>query len=206
MNVNWELAEYHFADDPELMLNIVDNGALQLNAQQHVDQKLERDHIFPRKILADQGLGDLADHIGNNRLVVMPINRRKKASMPTNETDFDGRNDKQVKLLYQTAISNLNRETYEAFRNERAARKIEAVNNFLDLDQGEANEDAGVKRTTPFLSEGSVVIEPLDPIIQPPNAQISVATVVAMSGQEIGDADLSEQALRLDLEGLRKVY
>jgi len=120
MNVSWELAEHHFADDPELMLNIVDNGALQLNADEHEDLKLERDHIFPRKVLTDHGLGDLADHIGNYRLVVMPINRRKRAKMPTTTTDFYGRRDETLEPLYQAAIANLTRETYQSFRDERA--------------------------------------------------------------------------------------
>jgi hypothetical protein len=101
--------------NPELMLNIVDNGALQLNNQQ--DLKLERDHIFPKKILADKGLADIADHLGNYRLIVMPINRRKKANMPTTTTDFFGRNDPTLEPLYQAALQDLATEQYLAFRD-----------------------------------------------------------------------------------------
>jgi hypothetical protein len=58
------------------MLNIVDGGVLQIDpadpTRHPKDLKLEVDHIFPRSKLVEAGLGDVADHLGNYRLIVMP--------------------------------------------------------------------------------------------------------------------------------------
>jgi len=195
MNVSWELAEHHFADDPELMLNIVDNGALQLNAQQHEDQKLERDHIFPRKVLADYGLGDLANHIGNYRLVVMPINRRKKANMPTTTTDFYGRHDDTLEPLYLAAIANLTRETFQSFRDERATRIVTAVNEFLDLDRTDGASAVAA-------AQPPVPTAPISQANQPPPAN---ARTFADPGDP-RDPTIATDSTGLNLEGLRSAY
>jgi hypothetical protein len=205
MNVNWELAEYHFADDPELMLNIVDNGALQLNAQQHEDQKLERDHIFPRKILVNQGFGDGADHIGNYRLVVMPINRRKRADMPTTSTDFYGRHDEQLEPLYQAAIANLNRETYEAFRDERASRIIAAVNEFLDLDQTATNPDTGTQAAA-ASTDLATDTELAGAGTQHTRPDISAIPAVTDGISETVNVHSTPEGSQINLEGLKKAY
>jgi hypothetical protein len=203
MNVNWELAEHHFADDPELMLNIVDNGALQLNAQQHKDQKLERDHIFPRKVLTDYHLEDLADHIGNYRLIVMPINRRKKASMPTAATDFYGRNDDLLEPLYQAAIGNLTRETFQSFRDERAARIVTAVNQFLNLDQS-GNVD-GVAEAGPATARDSAPAEPSKQANEPAPPETPAPATCASTSDQIDSSGLNVVS-GLNLESLRSKY
>ena len=84
-----------FNGDADVIINIVDGGVLQIDPNdptlQPSDFKLEVNHIFPRKILADLDCETDANHIGNYRLVVMPIHRRKRAKMPDESTDFFGR-------------------------------------------------------------------------------------------------------------------
>jgi Protein of unknown function DUF262 len=202
MNVSWELAEHHFADDPELMLNIVDNGALQLNAHRHEDQKLERDHIFPRKVVTDHGLGDLADHIGNYRLIVMPINRRKKANMPTT-TDFYGRNDEVLEPLYQAAIANLTRETFQSFRDERAARIVTAVNEFLDLDQVGTADGASAPVTATAQSPVQTAPASQSDQLLPADARTPAPFA---DTRDQRDATIATDGSRLNVEGLRSAY
>jgi len=201
MNVTWELAEHHFADDPELMLNIVDNGALQMSA--HVDQKLERDHIFPRKILSERGLGDLADHLGNYRLVVMPINRRKRAQMPTLATDFYGRHDDGLEQLYEAAIGELSRETFQTFRDARAASIISAVNDFLQLD----SEGSGAVPSTPQSAPAPQAGPPACPVAPPPSESSVVPPAAGgldVDGLRIAYSNDSEIRLLLDHFGSRQ--
>ncbi len=138
------LESRHFSDDPDLALNIVDKGVLQIDPadpKRHAkDLKLEVDHIFPRTPLSKMGMGDLVDHIGNYRLVVMPINRRKLAKMPDNETAFFGRGAAGVEQAYQAAVANLSKETFIAFRDARAALIQKNVREFLGLNDALASE------------------------------------------------------------------
>ena len=81
--IPWHIANHFFDGDADLMINIVDGGVLQIDPNDPTvhpsDLKLEVDHIFPGKRLTDLGAEADANHIGNYRLVVMPINRRKLA-------------------------------------------------------------------------------------------------------------------------------
>lgn len=143
-NTPYVLEGHHFADGADLMLNIVDGGVLQIDPGGRLhpkDLKLEVDHIFPRKRLADLELGDVADHIGNFRLLVMPANRRKSAKLPDDATGFFGRNLPEVESTYQAALTCLDRDTFLAFRNSRAALIRGRVEEFLGL--GEAAAIAG---------------------------------------------------------------
>ncbi len=208
MKVNWELKDHHFADDPELMLNIVDNGALQLNAHQHGDQKLERDHIFPRKVLTDYGLGDLADHVGNYRLVVMPINRRKKANMPTTTTDFYGRQDETLEPLYQAAIENLTRETFQSFRDERASHIITVANEFLDLDhldQTVRTDEAGAPAAVTTPTQGHLPSAFTSQTNEPPRTEARIPGPLASPGDR-SDTTIAMDDSEVDLDGLRSAY
>lgn len=140
----FDLADHQFTDDADLALNIVDKGVLQIDPadpKRHAkDLKLEVDHIFPRTPLSKMGMGDLVDHIGNYRLVVMPINRRKLAKMPDNETAFFGRGAAGVEQAYQAAVANLSKETFLAFRDARAALIQKNVREFLGLNGALASE------------------------------------------------------------------
>lgn len=122
-SVEYNLVDNDFLGNADLMLNIVDGGRLQqdpANPQTDPkDLKLEVDHVFPRKVLIEKGLGDIADHIGNYRLVVMYANRKKSGKMPDGSTDFFGRNRAELEPLFQSALSDLNRETFLAFRDAR---------------------------------------------------------------------------------------
>jgi hypothetical protein len=135
--VPFRLEEHHLNDDADLMLNIVDGGVLQIDpgdpTRHPKDLKLEVDHIFPRSKLNDAGLGDVADHIRNYRLIVMPANRREQAKMPDEITAFFGRQDPQVEAPDRAALPKLSRETYLAFRDARAALIRQRVEDFLGL-------------------------------------------------------------------------
>lgn len=135
--IPWQIANYFFDGDADLMINIVDGGVLQIYpidlTVQPSDLKLEVDHIFPRKVLAELGCIVEANHIGNYRLVVRPINRRKRAEMPDQNTDFFGRRQAGVEQPYEAACGNVTRETYLAFRNTRAELIRAEVQHFLEL-------------------------------------------------------------------------
>lgn len=135
--VEYNLLDTDFLGNADLMLNIVDGGRLQqdpANPQTDPkDLKLEVDHIFPRKVLFEKGLGDVADHLGNYRLVVMYANRKKSGKMPDATTDFFGRNRAELESLYQAALSDLNRETFLAFRDARLRLIQREVTSVLGL-------------------------------------------------------------------------
>jgi hypothetical protein len=122
-NVEYHLVGNDFIGNADLMLNIVDGGRLQQDPANPEtdpkDLKLEVDHIFPRKVLNDKELGDVADHLGNYRLVVMYANRKKSGKMPDQSTDFFGRHRAELEPLYQAALANLTRDTFLAFRDAR---------------------------------------------------------------------------------------
>ena len=126
-----------FADDADLMLNIVQGGVLQIDPRDPKmhpkDLKLEVDHIFPRSKLEKAGMGDIADHLGNYRLVVLPINRRKLANWPDANTDFSGKDDAVIGPAYTNAHSNFDRDSYWAFSSARATFIQGQVETFLGL-------------------------------------------------------------------------
>jgi len=139
---NAPYALYHrfFSDDPDLMLNIVQGGQLQIDPtdpQKHAkDLKLEVDHIFPRSRLRDAGMGDIADRIGNFRLVVLPVNRRKTNHWPDGETHFFGSDDPALSVAYRNALISWNRDNYIQFESSRAAFIQRRVEEFLGLKIG----------------------------------------------------------------------
>jgi hypothetical protein len=133
----YRLEDHFFVADADLVLNIVDGGVLQIDptdpSKHSKDLKLEVDHIFPRSELQKCGMGDVADHIGNYRLIVMPANRRKLAKMPNDQTSFFGRHDPDVELYYELTLDELGREAFLAFRDARATLIRSCVKNFLRL-------------------------------------------------------------------------
>ncbi len=140
-NTPYALYPRFFSDDPDLMLNIVQGGQLQIDPadpQRHPkDLKLEVDHIFPRSGLRKTEMGDIADRIGNYRLVVLPINRRKTDHWPDAQTDFTGGQDSAVSAAYQKALAEWNRDNYTKFEFARAAFIQRRVEEFLGLKTGE---------------------------------------------------------------------
>lgn len=140
-NAPYTLHGRFFSDDPDLMLNIVQGGQIQIDpsdAEKHFkDLKLEVDHIFPRSRLRDANMADVADHIGNYRLVVLPINRRKTNNWPDAKTNFSGREDASVSAPYTQALAKFDREIYLKFQTARAAFIRRRVEEFLGLKTGE---------------------------------------------------------------------
>ncbi|MGV8174801.1 MAG: DUF262 domain-containing protein [Methanothrix sp.] len=134
---DYSLHKHFFADNADLMLNIVQGGVLQIDQKDPKkdpkDLKLEVDHIFPRSKLKKVGMEDIADFLGNYRLIVLPKNRRKLAKCPDMTTDFSGKNDAEIASAYSNAISNFNRETYWAFVSSRVNHIQREVEKFLGL-------------------------------------------------------------------------
>lgn len=134
---DYGLDKLFFNDDPDLMLNIVQGGVLQIDPQDEAkhpkDLKLEVDHIFPRSKLIKEQMGDIADHLGNYRLLVLPLNRRKKAQWPDAATDFIGKNDPIVASAYAKTLEEFNRDTYRDFISARMTFIRRQVAAFLGL-------------------------------------------------------------------------
>ena len=138
--------EHYYNTDADLVLNIVDGGVLQIdpvNPKIHSkDLKLEVDHMFPYTPLtrdfciADQEV----NHLGNYRLVVLPINRRKKAQVPTVSMSFYGDNISNVGNCYKDAIKNMEnnvvedfQKTFFKFRDSRYEEIKKEVKKFLPI-------------------------------------------------------------------------
>jgi hypothetical protein len=140
-NAPYALYPRFFSDDPDLMLNIVQGGQLQIDPadqQRHPkDLKLEVDHIFPRSRLRKADMGDIADRIGNYRLVVLPVNRRKTDHWPDAQTNFSGGQDTTIVAAYQQALAAWSRDNYLQFESARAAFIQRRVEEFLGLKTGD---------------------------------------------------------------------
>jgi hypothetical protein len=150
----WQLLSQYFEDDADLVLNVADGGVLQIDPadpkRQPKDLKLEVDHIFPKSPLGAMGLGDIVDHIGNYRLVVMPVNRRKLAKMPDDATEFFGRRIESVERAYRTCAAEartpekqISRDAMLAFRDARAALLQAAVSDFLGVPIADSTREGG---------------------------------------------------------------
>lgn len=140
--VDYGLNKHFFTDSADLMLNISNGGAVQIDPEDPKkdpkDLKLEIDHIFPRSKLFKENMGDIADRIGNYRLLVLPKNRHKLAKFPDEKTDFSGKDHMEIASVYSEAISDFNRNNYLAFINAREAYIQHQVEAFLDLKVTEA--------------------------------------------------------------------
>jgi uncharacterized protein with ParB-like and HNH nuclease domain len=137
-NAPFALMDYHFYNDADLILNIVDGGVLQIDpadpTRHPSDLRLEVDHIFPKSKLGKQGMSDIVNHLGNYRLVVRPINRRKGSVMPDTDTDFWGRGDRNIEPAYTEALSKLTRKSFRGFRDKRANAIKDSVKDFLQVE------------------------------------------------------------------------
>jgi len=135
--MDYGLHKHFFADNADLMLNIVQGGVLQIDQEDpekdSKDLKLEVDHIFPRSKL-QKSMGDIADFLGNYRLIVLPKNRHKSAKCPDTTTDFSGKDNAEIASAYTNAILDFNKDTYWAFVSSRAAFIQHRVEEFLSLD------------------------------------------------------------------------
>lgn len=155
-NQSWVLEDHYFNDDPDLMLNIVDGGVLQVDrndrSKHPTDLLLEVDHIFPRKILGDRGLHAIRDDLGNYRLIVRQKNRRKSAKMPNDRTGFYGRQHKVIEPLYREAVRNLSEETFREFRDTRKQLIKRHVQDFLQVPMAAEDHDVF---TVPDFPEGT---------------------------------------------------
>ncbi len=112
---------YEFRDsylwDLDLTLNIIDGGVLVIPTQR--TWSLERDHIFPRHQLELRGIKENVNSIGNFRLLGKSRNISKSDKMPDSNTDFFGKDDKELANLYRMTYSNLTQENFTAFVQRR---------------------------------------------------------------------------------------
>lgn len=135
--IEYSSKSINYGEDVDLFLNIVDGGVLQIDPSHPElhpsDLRLEVDHIFPKTPLTQKGFGDVVNHLGNYRLVVRPINRRKGPQMPDQETAFWGRNNPRINQKYLAVVENLSRKNFVAFRDERTTEIKKCVFEFLNL-------------------------------------------------------------------------
>ena len=86
-----------------------------------------------RGILTETGSGNIADHLGNYRLIVMYANRKKSGKIPDASTDFFGCQRSGQERLYQTWLTNLNRKTSLACRDAQLRSVREGVTQCLGM-------------------------------------------------------------------------
>jgi uncharacterized protein with ParB-like and HNH nuclease domain len=148
-NVGYAIEDHYFDADADLILNIISGGFLQTDTIEvgkqktpDKDLKLEVDHIFPRTpLVRDFGLTYReVDQLGNYRMVVLPINRRKKANVPTELMSFYGDKNVDITNSYKSAIKSMESKDIETFRkhfinfrDERCAEMKKVVKEFIPV-------------------------------------------------------------------------
>lgn len=126
---------YNFSDqflsDLDLILNIIDDGVVELPTLRA--WSLDRDHIFPRHVLSKLNIAENVDNIGNLRLLAKARNISKSDTMPDGETEFFGKDDQNLRPLYDAACSNLSQGSFDRFVEYRRNLMREHVVKFLGL-------------------------------------------------------------------------
>jgi hypothetical protein len=127
---------YSFRDDYlwdlDLVLNIIDGGVLQIPKVR--SWSLERDHIFPRHQLELKKIQTDVNSLGNFRLLGKSRNISKSDNMPDINTEYFGKNDPVLKVLFTAACSDLSQETFSAFVQKRKEMIHEKVERFLGMN------------------------------------------------------------------------
>lgn len=126
---------YQFKDqylwDLDLILNIIDGGVISIPAQR--TWSLERDHIFPQSQLASRNITQNVHSVGNLRYCRKSRNISKSDKMPDTNTEFFGRDDLALKLVYNAACINLTQDTFNAFVLKRTELIRNKAKEFLKL-------------------------------------------------------------------------
>ena len=94
---------------------------------------LENDHIFPRGELERRNITHDVNDVGNFRLLPKLPNIKKSDTMPTQDTEFFGKEDPELKQLYELARHNLTQPTFSAFVECRRNLIREKVTIFLGM-------------------------------------------------------------------------
>jgi hypothetical protein len=129
--------DYEFSNtmlaDVDLILNIVHGGVSEIPKSK--GWQIEKDHIFPQKILTQKNIPEeLINNTGNLRLINKTRNIIKSYNMPAQDTEFFGRENKEMSALFLKALNNLIRENYEAFVLKRNELIFNKVKNFLGIE------------------------------------------------------------------------
>ena len=126
---------YEFRDeylwDLDLVLNIIDGGVKEIPRKR--SWSLERDHIIPKNQLASRGITTDVDDVGNLRLLGKSRNISKSDKMPDAHTEFFGRDDGDLRRLYDDARESLTQESFSSFvhkRHELIKAKVKAFLGF----------------------------------------------------------------------------
>lgn len=129
------LDSYRFRDEYlgnlGLVLNIVGGGVTAIEKKR--GWSLENDHIFPRAGLERLQIVKDVHDVGNFRLLPKLPNIKKSDTMPAEDADFFGKDDPELKKLFQQARQNLTQDTFSAFVRRRKALIREKVVKFLGM-------------------------------------------------------------------------
>ncbi|MBK9096484.1 MAG: DUF262 domain-containing protein [Anaerolineae bacterium] len=128
---------YQFRDeylwDLDLVLNIVDGGVLEI--PQKRGWSLEHDHIFPRNQLQLRNIERDVDDVGNLRLLGKSRNISRSDTMPDGNTEFFGKADPELAILYKDAYSGLTQDAFSLFVQRRRALIRSRVTEFLGFEE-----------------------------------------------------------------------
>jgi hypothetical protein len=118
------------ASDLDLLLNITEDGVSEIPKLR--GWSLEKDHIFPHSLLISKGFGeDLANRLGNFRLLNKTRNILKSKSVPAENAEFFGSDDRELNELFLQARKNLTAPAFESFVTRRETLIAEKVKGFL---------------------------------------------------------------------------
>lgn len=127
---------YQFRDeylwDLDLVLNIIEGGVMEIPIKR--GWSLERDHIFPKHQLEIRGINQDVNHIGNFRLLSKSRNISKGADMPDENTEFFGKENPELQILYDNACKELNQENFSQFVTKRKDLIMHKVTVFLGME------------------------------------------------------------------------
>lgn len=113
------------------MLNIVDGGILEIPRKR--GWSLERDHIFPQNQLKIAGIEKDVHDIGNFRLLGKARNISKSDTMLDQDTEFFGKDDSDLRQIFDTARAALTQESFSRFVERRRALIRSKVAGFLGM-------------------------------------------------------------------------
>ena len=128
---------YAFTDDMlkhlDLVLNMVRGGVSEIPRKRA--WSLERDHIFPARLLRDSGIPhSLANRVGNLRLVNKTRNILKSDSLPNQDIEFFGSDVPELQQLFSEARKSLTTATFKSFVSKREELILSQVRRFLRVD------------------------------------------------------------------------
>lgn len=129
--------EYYFAEpmlsDLDLVLNMIQGGVCEIPSRRA--WSLERDHIFPRSMLAALGISDeLSNGVGNLRLINKTRNILKSDKLPEENAEFFGSNDHETAKQFHQTRKDLTEANFRGFAESREELILTKVKEFLHFE------------------------------------------------------------------------